>query len=169
MRKYDKVPATSGQVGEIAGALIGEMNFSKDEAKVIIGKMGAFRKSARQFYSRFRIKTADFSSDSSDLPRWEGVYGKLFGLQQKPDFSTLRIPEKPQGVGLVRLVVVACEILGWTGDHHGPLQGIQKALKEHFACWQYERDLDKSIPTNNRDPKNGSYALWVKDACEADE
>jgi len=39
MFKREKVlvPATSGQVGEVAGALIGEMNFSKEEARAIIG------------------------------------------------------------------------------------------------------------------------------------
>ncbi|MDO8729123.1 MAG: hypothetical protein Q7K26_04530 [bacterium] len=78
MRKYDKVPATSGQVGEIAGALIGEMNFSKDEAKLIVGKLGTFRRDVRKFYSQFRINTA--VNFSSDLARWEANYEKLFGL-----------------------------------------------------------------------------------------
>ena len=166
MQKRDKVPATPGQVGEIAGALIGEMSFSKDEAKAIIGKLGAFRRNVRQFYLQYRSGNADFSAD---LARWESVYGKLFGLQQKPDFSGMRIPEKPENVGPVRLIVVAREILEWTGKHHGPLQAVQETLKEHFVCWQYANNLDEAISVNDRDPRNDSYAIWVKDVREADE
>jgi len=165
MQKHDKVPATkvpatSGQVGEIAGVLIGEMKFSKDEATAIIGSMGAFRKGVHQFYSRYRIATV---VAMSDLIRWELVYEKLFGLRQKPNFSGIRIPERPVDVGPIRLIVVASEILGWT-----PLQGLQETLKEHFPCWQYTQNLDESITTNDRHPKNGSYAIWVKDVREAD-
>ncbi len=36
MRKRKKVPASQKQNGEIAGVLIGEMKFSKDEATAII-------------------------------------------------------------------------------------------------------------------------------------
>ncbi|MDO8569650.1 MAG: hypothetical protein Q7R89_02675 [bacterium] len=163
MRKYDKVvPATSGQIGEIAGALIGEMNFSKGEATAILGKLGTFRKDVRGFYSQFRNKAEDFSSN---LLRWETNYEKLFG--QNPNLSEIRIPEKPEGVGPMRLIVVVREILDWTNNH--PLQGTQGALKKHFPCWQYANDLDQEITVNDRDPKNGSYAVWVKDVRETDE
>ncbi|KKT96718.1 MAG: hypothetical protein UW97_C0004G0010 [Parcubacteria group bacterium GW2011_GWA2_45_15] len=165
MFKREKVlvPATSGQVGEVAGALIGEMNFSKEEARAIIGNMGVFRKSARQFYAQFRINSVpDFSSD---LTRWEGNYGKLFGLKQKPDLSAVRIPEKPEGIGPMRLIVVV--LMDWMEER--PFFHTQKALEEHFPCWQYTGDLDKEFTINDRHPKNGSYAVWVKDVQEAGE
>lgn len=165
MRKYDKVPATSGQVGEITGALVGEMNFSKDEANAIIGKMRAFRKNVRGFYSQYRNN--DAVGFSVDLSRWGANYDKLFS--KKPELLGIRIPEKPEDVGSVRLIVCACEILEWTGKHHGPIQAVQEALKKHFACWQYTSDLDQEITVNDRDLKNGSYAVWVKDVHEADE
>lgn len=101
----------------------------------------------------------------SDLERWGNVYEKLFG--HKPYLSEIRIPEKPEGVGPVRLIVVVKEIFGWTSAKS--LQGTQKALKSHFPCYQYDNNLDKAIPTNDRDPRNGSYAVWVKDMREADE
>jgi hypothetical protein len=94
------------------------------------------------------------------------TYEKLFG--QKPDLSKLRIPERPEDVGPVRLIAVVHELIEWSGKH-GPLQGVQEALKEHFPCWQYNNDLDKVTTINDRDPKNGSYAVWVKDVREADE
>lgn len=166
MPQRDKVPATIGQVGEIAGALIGEMNFTKDEAKVIIGKMGAFRRNVRRFYLQYRNTGA--TEPSLNLLRWETVYGKLFGLKQRPDLSEIHIPEKPEGVGPTRLIVVAHEIIEWS-DNHGSLQGVQETLKEHFPCWQYADNLDKAISVNDRDPRNGSYAVWVKDVREADE
>lgn len=100
----------------------------------------------------------------ADLVRWTAIYQKLFG--QTPGFSGLVIPAKPEGQGPMRLIVVAREIIDWTGNK--PLQGTLFALKKYFPCWQYADDLDKAITTNDRDPKNGSYALWVKDVREAD-
>ena len=164
MSKREKVlvPATSGQVGEIAGALIGEMNFSKIEAEAIVGKMGLFRQNVRRFYSPYRIKTVSLSPD---LLRWSDNYFKLFN--RRPDLSTLRVPEKPEGFGSMRLVVVAREILDWTENH--PFEGVQEALKKHFPGLEYIDDLDADITTNDRDPKNGSYAVWVRDTQEPDE
>lgn len=42
--------------------------------------------------------------------------------------------------------------------------------KSRFACSSYYGDdLDAAIPRNDRDPKNGSYAIRVRDRVEADE
>lgn len=163
MPKREKVPATSGQVGEIAGALIGEMNFSKDEAKAIVGKLGAFRKDARVFFAQYR--TDDVVENNPDLIRWVTNYEKLFS--RKLNLSSVVIPPKPEGLGPMRLIVVAKEIVEWTD--HKPLQGTMNVLKLHFQCWQYANDLDEAISTNTRDPRNDSYAFWVKDVREADE
>lgn len=100
-----------------------------------------------------------------DLARWVGVYEKLFG--RKPNLSEVRIPEKPEGFGPMRLIVVARELLEWTDNR--PLEGVQEALKRHFPGWEYSADLDESITVNDRDLRNGSYAVWVRDVQEADE
>ena len=102
---------------------------------------------------------------TGDLDRWMLNYEKLFG--HKPNLSEIVIPPKPEDVGPVRLIVVVKEIVGWKENY--PLQGTQDALGKHFPCWQYANDLDRSIPTNDRDPRKGSYAAWVKDVREADE
>lgn len=40
---------------------------------------------------------------------------------------------------------------------------------KQFSCWRYTGDLDAAVVQNDRDPKNGSYAIWVRDRVEADE
>ncbi len=102
---------------------------------------------------------------SPDLVRWESVYEKLFG--HKPNLSQIVVPAKPEGQGPMRLIVILRGIIELTGNH--PLQGTMDALKEHFPCWQYTNNLDESIVRNDRDPQNGSYAVWVKDVREADD
>ncbi|MEK7147720.1 MAG: hypothetical protein AAB758_00310, partial [Patescibacteria group bacterium] len=93
-------------------------------------------------------------------------YQKLFPMALV-ELSQVRIPEKPEGFGPMRLIVVAKELVEWTNGK--PLEGTQEALKKHFRGWEYTDDLDVAIPTNDRDPRNGSYAVWVKDVQEADD
>lgn len=111
------------------------------------------------------MMNAQVGEIAGSLIRLSGVYDKLFG--KRPDFSALRIPKKPEGVGSIRLIVVAREILTWTDNR--PLQGTQEALKRHFRCWQYVDDLDREITANDRNLNKGSYAVWVRDVREADD
>jgi len=153
-------PMKSGLRGELVGILVGELDLTHDDARRI--NLGQFRKDAREFFAKYRSGSTELSSD---LLRWQGVYEKLFG--KTPDLSQVVVPEKPEGFGPMRLVVVARELAEWTTGN--PLQGTQDALKKHFPTWQYESDLDNTITGNSREPKNGSYALWVRDVREADE
>lgn len=114
---------------------------------------------------RFALFLDSLKPLEGDLARWSENYFKLFG--QRPDLSRVRVPEKPEGFGPMRLIVVVRELVEWTGNR--PLQGVQNALEKHFHCSQYDRDLDVAIPANDRDPRNGSYAVWVRDVREADE
>lgn len=100
---------------------------------------------------------------NQDLIPWQNTYRKLFG--KTPDFSTLVVPAKPEGQGPMRLIVVANEIIEWTGNC--PIQGTMNAMKKHFLCWWFIDPLDGSISRNDRGPKNCSYALWVRDVREA--
>lgn len=75
------------------------------------------------------------------------------------DFSSLSIPKQRKGFD--RLIVVA---RGLTIE-----QAFQQCQK-HFPCWKYtDRDLDVAVTTNDRNPKNGPYAIWVRDRIEADQ
>jgi len=165
MSKHEKVPATKGQIGELVGVLVGEMDFSKEEAQAIIGNIGELRREVRAFYDGLKRNIADTPEHVDDLARWWGNFEKLFGAV--PDLSNIVIPRKPEGLGPMRLIMVPKEIVGWTGNK--PLQGTMNALKKHFKCYQYDDDLDEAIVENDRDPRNGSYALWVRDVREADE
>lgn len=46
---------------------------------------------------------------------------------------------------------------------------VVKVLRDvDFRVWLYTDDLDKAVPTNDRDPKNGSYSTSFKKNIEAD-
>lgn len=87
---------------------------------------------------------------------WTLFYKKHFGL----DLNMQRIRISEHQLDFDRLLVVA---KGLT------LNKVYEECAKQFPCWRHENDLDKAVPTNDRDPKNGSYAVWVRDRVEADE
>ena len=88
---------------------------------------------------------------------WEVFYKKLF--RKECDFSNVIIPEKPS-VGRWRLLIV----------YYITLELLYAKCKELFKCWRWTDDnLDMRVAWNERDAKNGAYAIWVRDEVEADE
>jgi hypothetical protein len=84
-------------------------------------------------------------------------YKKFFGKEY--DFSNIFIPEKPN-VGHWRLLIIA----------DLTLEQLYAKCKELFPCWRWtDENLDKKVVWNERNAKNGAYAIWVKDEVEADE
>jgi len=160
------------RIGGIVRALVGVPQKRLPVLQSVVNGLNSAAQHGDQFQvelSKFvvswkPVSMAAVSTLSPDLLRWEVVYNKLFG--KKPDLSGIRIPEKPEDVGPMRLIIVVRELVEWTNNR--PLQNTQEALKEHFPAWEYA-NLDDSITVNDRDPKNGSYAVWVKDVREADE
>mgnify|MGYP001558576773 CR=1 FL=1 len=159
------------KIGGIVRALVGV----PQERLVVVQRVINGLNSAAEHGDRFQIDLSKFildwkpevevaTTDNPDLLRWSDNYFKLFN--QRPDLSQVRIPEKPEDIAPVRLIVVARELIEWTGNH--PLEGVQEALKRYFPGWEYDSDLDVAIPTNDRDPRSGSYAVWVKDVQETD-
>lgn len=170
MPKREKVPAdrsaSAGQVGNIIARIAPRLDYTSDEADAITNnkQVGArFDREITAVLAKFKF-TVSVPGFGADLARWVKTYEKYFG--KTPDFSNLVVPAKPENVGPMRLIVVAREIVDWTGGH--PLQGTMNALKRIFATWQYIDDLDVAIPQSDRDPRTGSYALWVRDVREAD-
>ena len=164
MPRAGKVPLTLGlhkQTLTFADAGLAQLPMiSEEEQQYYIGKPERLKRVLVKAFAEDLV----LPSATPDLLRWEVVYNKLFG--KKPDLSGIRIPEKPEDVGPMRLIIVVRELVEWTNNR--PLQNTQETLKEHFPAWEYE-NLDDSITTSDRDPKNGSYAVWVKDVREADE
>jgi hypothetical protein len=75
------------------------------------------------------------------------------------DFSNVVIPERPEGFN--RLLIVPNGMTAQRAYDH---------CSQHFKCWKYtDRSLDDAVATNERDAKDGLYAIWVRDAVEADE
>jgi len=95
-----------------------------------------------------------------DLESWETFYKKFFDINV--DLSGVKIPERTdeQKKEFTRLLVIA---KGLTNNQ------VYDACAKQFPCFRHNEDLDKSVPTNERDPKNGTYAIWVRDTVEADE
>lgn len=87
------------------------------------------------------------------LADWRSFWSEL-GLEL--DVSTLRIPERQEGLN--RLLVMP---KGATSNF------LYEACSKLFPCWRYTENLDDA--TSVRDPANGAYAIWVRDAVEADE
>jgi len=90
------------------------------------------------------------------LQEWVHFYKKFFGLTL--DLSGVKIPEKVAGFD--RLIVVA---------HALTPNKVFSIIKKHFDAWRYTDDLDRDVPHNDRNPKSGTYAVWVRDVVEADE
>lgn len=90
------------------------------------------------------------------LLEWEHFYLKHFDVTY--DFASLTMPVRPGDDW--RLLVIG-EI---------PLGEIYAKCKEFFPCWCWTDDnFDTIVTWNERDTKNGPYAIWVKDNVEADE
>jgi hypothetical protein len=86
----------------------------------------------------------------------EAFYRSKFGMWR--DFSKVTIPLCPEGFD--RLIIVP---EGMTAHI------VYDQCSQLFPCWKYtDRSLDEAVPENERDPKNGTYAIWVRDRQEAD-
>ena len=88
------------------------------------------------------------------IKEWTSFYKKHFNLV----LGDVVIPEHQPGFD--RLIVVAGSLTQ---------NQVYDACAKQFKCWRYKNDLDKSVAKNDRDPKNGAYAIWLRDCQEADE
>ena len=90
------------------------------------------------------------------IKKWEKFYKNHFNLDC--DFSNVMIPACP-GEGW-RLLIIA----------NVSLEKIYARCGELFGVWRWtNNNLDEIVTWNERDAKNGAYAIWVKDVQEADE
>ena len=100
--------------------------------------------------SLLKVKTT-----AEQFEGWTDLY-KEIGIIL--DVENLQIPDRQPGFN--RLIVVA---KGMTNNR------AYDECKKRFSCWKYTDDLDTAVPTNDRSPQNGTYAIWVRDRVEADE
>jgi hypothetical protein len=98
-----------------------------------------------------------YSSGQNDpIAQWTTLYAELFGLEV--DLSRVSIPPKQEGFD--RLILVPRELtLNQTFD----------VCTKLFKTWKCVEGLDEALSIRDRDPKSGSYAIWVKDSVESDK
>ena len=140
-------------VGDVPGNVLGmlaDLAHKLQHGVITPGELAMFLKGENPFLSQSEI-VAD----------WGVFYLDKFGFN--PDFLHLKIPEKRHGFD--RLIVVA---EGLT------IQRVFGECAREFNCCNYVKNwigknLDEVVLTDDRDTKNGSYAIWVRDRIEADE
>lgn len=94
---------------------------------------------------------------NEQLGAWVKFYREVFGIEL--DLSKLTMPAHRDGFD--RLLVIA---EGFSTER------VYNACEQQFACWKDTgRTLDEAVPTNDRIPTNGAYAIWIRERVEADE
>ena len=141
---------TPGQMKELASAVLEGIptNLSAQRVQYLIGRK---RKLAEEIKKILAGTVHDFGELLSD---WQKFYREVFGVEL--DLSSIHIPERRDGFD--RLLVIA---QGMTQNR------IYAKCAELFRCWKYLDNLDEI--TSDRDPKNGAYAILVRDRQEVDE
>ena len=86
----------------------------------------------------------------------EKFYRDVFKMEC--DFSSVIIPERPGDDWRLRIIIDL------------KLEQFYAKCQELFPCWRLtDKDLDEIVTRNERDAKNGPYAIWVRNRVEADE
>ncbi len=93
-------------------------------------------------------------STEEQLVSWRNFYTKYFGIE----CGDIKIPTRT--IGFDRLIVVPQGIT---------MNRIVEVARKQIEISLYVEDLDANVPTNDRDPKSGGYAIWVRERQEADE
>jgi len=146
---------TVGQMKDLCAAAVQGVptDGTFEVAEDVLGRKTEFVKHIRAFFPN----PAELENP---VKIWEDFYQKYLGLTV--DLSGVKIPERTaeQAKDFTRLIIVAG---GLTNNQ------VYSACDKQFPWWKYVDDLNTAIPTNERNPQNGSYAIWVRDTVEADE
>lgn len=164
MPRREKVSKTitDNQRGDLTAIFVSELGIlSSSEADAIEHKLGAFRKDIRKFLSEYKFQTLTNAFGILDL---EKFYREVLGMEVS--LADIRIPEAEDDFS--RALVIHKDLSKrFNGE---PIEGLFQIAKSRFGAWKYASDsLDKAVPTNERHPMSGSYAILVRDRVEADE
>lgn len=155
MKKSETVrSATNGQRNDVSATLTQciPANLTFDDAQNIIGRKGPFMADIRALFAKYSTEPIQQA-----IVEWQTLYQDVFGIVL--DFSGVKIPVRKQDLNW--LVIVAQGV--------GP-QAAFDQCKKLFPAWKYyDESLDVAVPTNDRDSKSGSYAIWMRDRAEADQ
>lgn len=158
--KKSEMLSVMGSVWEIVKAVwnaVLDLGGTDEDMRNILRKKDLARSLALVILGRAEVFLKKANSDFNNLEFWVGFYKKYFKLDA--DFTGLKIPAKPTE-GTWRLLVI---LKGLTNNQ------VYKVCEENFPCYKYIDNLNKDVTKNERDSRNGSYAIWVRDTVEADE
>ena len=147
-------PTDDGQTLELVSAIVNSLprEMTDDEKKFWSGKQGRNGLLAKKLREALGLTTVL----NPILAAWATFYRDYLGLEV--DLSSVVIPAHRPGYD--RVLVIP---RGLT------MNQVIAAMKKHFSVSLYTNDLDRDVPTNERDSKTGAYAIRVRDRVEADE
>jgi hypothetical protein len=147
--------ATQGQIGEVHTTLIqGVPDLTFEQAKTIIDDKSVLTNAVAAMFTKLFPSP---KSTDAQLAEWLTLYADL-GITLE---SGIVIPNRVSGFD--RLIVAA------NGLGKSAMNRVYDGCAKKFPCSKYADDLDLAVPNNDRHPRNGSYAVWVRDRQEADE
>lgn len=154
MKNHETVrPMTKGQKADLVKTFsesIPETSF--EDADAVLANKGPLVAEIRSAFEKYMPS----SLANRQIAMWRKIYKTHFGIIK---LDPVQIPTHRKGFD--RLIVVAQGVT---------IQQAYDTCKKLFPCWKStERNLDEVIPTNDRMPTAGAYAIWVRDRIEADE
>lgn len=155
MPRHEAVrPMTDGQRTDIIATLvqaIPPLTFA--DADNIGSKKGALIADIRAVFAKYSLEW----TTNRHLVEWHRFYKINFRLDL--NFAGLTIPEQREGFD--RLIVVAQGVT---------IQQVFDVCRVVFGAQKYtDANLDEVVMINDRDAKQGHYAIRVRDRIEADE
>ena len=145
-------PMTEGQKRDLIKTFsesLPEISFV--DADAVLANKGPFVTDIRSVVEKYLPN----SLSSRQLAAWQKIYRDLFGIEIGP------IPIPTHRKGFDRLLVVAQGVT---------IEKAYAVCAKLFPCWRStDKNLDEAVPTNDRTPTTGTYAVWVRDRIEADE
>ena len=152
MSNHGKVrPTDDGQTLELVSAILNSLpRDMTDDEEVLDRQTGAQWSLAKKLAKGCISVTLNFT-----IAAWQSFYHDYLSLDV--DLFGRHPPHQP---GFERVIVIP---QGLTPNK------VVTAMKKHFSVYTYVNDLDRDVPTNERDPKSGTYALRVRNRVEADE
>lgn len=156
MKNHETVrPMTEGQNDDLAKTVresIPMMSF--EDADAVLANKGPLVAEIRSAFEKYMPG----SLANRQVAIWREIYKIHLGIEL--DLTTI-ISVPPHRKGFDRLIVVARGVT---------IQQAYDVCAKLFPCLKStDRNLDEAVPTNDRMPTMGAYAIWVRDRIEADE
>ena len=146
-------------VGDVPGNVLGMIADLalklQHEGGISLEEFGAFLRKEHEKKSQF-ISLKNFSYSTE----WNIFYHDYFGLETM-DLSKIIIPKRREGLN--RLLII---------PENMDFEIAYDACQSKFSCWiNARKSLSELIDwaKEERDPRKGAYAIWVRDRREADK